>query len=139
MTLLASGHSARDALRRSAVVSSQIMSPCRPSARNASSASPAPLTASVEVKRKASKPSAFASAAIRPFSVSAMTYYVGALVSKVEIGISPGRGEARNAVLEQRSERRSRFQQRIPILDRLMLLPRHLAEIVERREMGRGR
>src|SRR5262245_61466785 len=68
-----------------------------------------------------------------------MTYYVGALGSKIEIGISPGRGEAGNAVLKQRSERRSRFQQRIPILDRLMLLPRHLTEIVECREMGRGR
>src|SRR5262245_25827157 len=139
MTLFASGHSASGALRRSAVVASQTMSPCRASSRKASSASPAPLTASAEVKRKASKPSAFASAAILPFSVSAMTYYVGALVSKVEIGISPGRGEAGNAVLKQRPERRSRLQQRKPILDRLMLLPRHLAEIVERREVRRGR
>src|SRR5262245_34619272 len=136
MTLLASGHNARGALRRSAVVASQAMSPCRPSARKASSASPAPLTASAEVTRKASKPSAFASTAIRPFSVSAMTCYVGALVSKIEIGISSGRGEAGDAVQKQRPERRSRFQQRIPILDRLMLLPRYLAEIVEGRKMG---
>ena len=34
MTLRASGHSARGALRRSAVPASQAMSPCRPSARN---------------------------------------------------------------------------------------------------------
>src|SRR6185312_9432897 len=160
MTLRASGHSARGALRRSAVPASQAMSPCRPSARNWSRSSPAPATASAEANRIASKPSALAASAMVCFSVSIIgsvipgqagtqgnllgvctldTAFAGMTNqnSKIEVGIGPCRGEARDAIQQQRPERWPRLEQRIPVLRRLVLLPGYLAEIIERREMRR--
>src|SRR4029079_10095053 len=128
-------HRARGALRRSAVVASQPMSPWRSSARKALSASPAPSTASAEVKRTASKPSALASSAILAFSVTPMRLYVGALYVEIEVSIGARGSEARNAVLQQRPERGPRFQQRVPVLGRFKLLPRDLAEKIEGGQM----
>src|SRR5262245_20095167 len=134
----ASGQSVRGLLRRSAVVASHPMSPWRPSARNVSRASPALTTASAEVKRTESKPSDLASSAILAFSATRIRLYVGALCSEIEVGVAPSRGEASDAVLQQRPERGPRFQQRVPVLGEFILLPGNLAEKIERGEMGGG-
>src|SRR5215468_9933249 len=139
MMLLTSGQIARGDLRRSAFAASQAISPWRPSARKASSASPARRGGSALAKRTAAKPMCFASFAIRSFNISAMTQ-TRKITSplKIEVGVGPGRDEAGDAVGKQWPERRPRLEQRKPALHRLVVLPEHLAEIIECRKMCGG-
>src|SRR5690606_12906205 len=59
--------------------------------------------------------------------------------SEVQVGIVGGRSQPRNAVAQQRPEARPRFDSLVPELGRSVLVPRYVVEIVEHREMGRGR
>src|SRR5918911_5440904 len=126
-TLRASGQSFRGSPRSSARASIQPMSPCAPSPRKARSRSAASGTASGPVTRTASKPSA------RARSTSA------SLSSEVEIRIGRGRRHARDAVGEEGAEGGAGFDAGIPGLRGLVLVPGHVAEVIDAGYMGRGR
>src|SRR5262249_5865592 len=79
-----------------------------------------------------------ASSTILAFSATPIRLYVGALRSEIEVSVAPSRGEASDAVLQQRPERGPRFQQRVPVLGRFILLPGDLAEKIAGGEMGGG-
>jgi hypothetical protein len=58
--------------------------------------------------------------------------------SEIEIGIMARWRRARDVVAEDATEGRSRLDAGIPFLGRFMFVPRHIAEIIERRKMGGG-
>src|SRR6476469_7348971 len=60
-----------------------------------------------------------------------------ACISEIEVCVGPRWDEAGDPVGKQGPERRSRLQQRVPALHRLVVFPEYLAEIIERREMCR--
>src|SRR5438552_10248300 len=58
--------------------------------------------------------------------------------SEIEIGVMLGRRGAGNVIGEQRAEARARLDPRVPFLGGLVVVPRHVAEVVERREVRGG-
>src|SRR5437867_1701408 len=58
--------------------------------------------------------------------------------SEIQVGVVCWRRDARKLVGQERAEARARLHARVPVLGAGMLLPRHVADVVERRELGGG-
>src|SRR5262245_15995314 len=130
MALWASGHRARDERRRAAVLLSQSMSPWRSAAMKPSRRRAVASSSSRRAMPAAASPSARASALIRD-SIDA----AAAVLSEIEIGIG-GRGrKAPDVIGEQRTKGGPRLDPLVPGLGIGILLPGHIAEIVDRGEM----
>ena len=57
---------------------------------------------------------------------------------KIEIGVVLRRRQAGDVVGEERTKARPRLDARVPFLGGLVLVPRHVAEVVEARQLRRG-
>src|SRR5580704_14120021 len=57
--------------------------------------------------------------------------------SEIEIGVVLGRWHAGQVVGEDRAEARARLDARVPVLGRFVVVPRHVAEIVQARQVRR--
>src|SRR5262245_6686562 len=135
MALRASGHRAAGERRRAAVSLSHLMSPWRSAAMKLSSRRAASGSWSSRAIPADAKPSARACALTR----DSMDRSLVLGPSEIEIGIG-GRGrDPPDLIGKQRPEGRARLDALIPGLGVGILLPGHIAEIVDRREMRRGR
>src|SRR5215472_16669739 len=66
------------------------------------------------------------------------TIRCGAHPSEIEIGVMFGRRDAREMICQDRPKARPRLDPRIPFFGRLVVVPGHVAKVIERRELGCG-
>ena len=129
MTERTAGHSARGSPRRSALAASQAMSPCAPAARNSRSRS-------ARQRDRIRPRHADGIKALRPRGREQRRLQRGRR-SEIEIGVGRRRRQAGQRFVQQRAERRPRFDPRVPVLGGLVFVPRHIAQIIGGGQMRR--